>query len=257
MRKFQNQKSWLRSQSIWWLIAAALWAVALLLLAARFRKPPEPVENPVGSTVPVVTAPGDEATEITTAPTELRSMELGDGIVIEELLPYSGIFREDRTDEEVRDVLAIRVSNRGATYIQTMNIILSDGAEEAVFSLSTLFPGDTVIVPELGRMNYGDAPAFTAARSENVAVFPEAPDLCADKLEIQCLSGVMNITNISGEDIPEDIFIYYKNYEDGIYTAGITYRVRLSGGLKAGEIRQGSAAHFDPDTSRVVFVNCG
>jgi hypothetical protein len=42
-----------------------------------------------------------------------------------------------------------------------------------------------------------------------------------------------------------------------MYYGGITYRIRIEGGLKAGEIRQGTAAHFNPDNSTVVFVTCG
>ena len=34
-------------------------------------------------------------------------------------------------------------------------------------------------------------------------------------------------------------------------------RIRLEGGLKAGQIHQGTAAHFNPDNSAVVFVTCG
>ena len=53
------------------------------------------------------------------------------------------------------------------------------------------------------------------------------------------------------------ILVYYKNYIGGIYYGGITYRLRVEGGLKAGEIRQGSAAHFNTNNSTVVFATCG
>ena len=218
-----------------------------------------PTETTTIPTEPDVeyTEPATRPTESATLPTEPQGVDLGSGIVITDYIRYSGPFLEDRTDEAVSDVLAIRVTNTGEEYIQTMDILLSDGETVARFSLSTLFPGDTVIVPELNRMPFADAPEFTEFSTESVALFDGHPGMCTDRIAIQCLDGVMNITNISGEDITEDIFVYYKNYIDGVYCGGITYRLRLTGGLKAGEIRQGSAAHFDRENSRIVFVTCG
>ena len=110
---------------------------------------------------------------------------------------------------------------------------------------------------EKNRMAYSTAPKFEEVQTSAVALFEEHPGTCEDKLEIQCLNGVINVTNISGEDITEDVLIYYKNYVGGIYYGGITYRIRITGGLKADEIRQGTATHFNPDNSTVVFVTCG
>ena len=235
--------------------------------------PVEPTEPAVITTEPTViptetatiptepdveyTEPATRPTEQADVPTEPQGLDLGSGILITDYIRYTGPFLEDRSDAFVSDVLAIRVTNAGDEYIQTMDILLSDGETVARFSLSTLFPGDTVIVPEVNRMLFADAPEFTEFSTESVALFDDPPGMCADRIAIQCLDGVMNITNISGEDITEDIFVYYKNYTDGVYCGGITYRLRLTGGLKDGEIRQGSAAHFDRENSRIVFVTCG
>lgn len=218
-----------------------------------------PTETTTIPTEPDVeyTEPATRPTEQADAPTEPQGLDLGSGILIMDYARYTGPFLEDRSDAFVSDVLAIQVTNTGEEYIQTMDILLSDGETVARFSLSTLFPGDTVIVPELNRMPFADAPEFTEFSTESVALFDGHPGMCTDRIAIQCLDGVMNITNISGEDITEDIFVYYKNYIDGVYCGGITYRLRLTGGLKAGEIRQGSAAHFDRENSRIVFVTCG
>ena len=69
--------------------------------------------------------------------------------------------------------------------------------------------------------------------------------------------GLVILRDISEEDIDGDIVIYYKNYSSGIYYGGITYMIRIQGGLKAGEIRQSVAAHISPSASRVMFVTCG
>lgn len=204
----------------------------------------------------------EQATETVAGSTTLGTTEpqdvfnLENDVNITGIISYTGAFMEDRTDEVVTDVLAIQVTNSGEKYIQAMDITLIADQTQAQFSLSTLFPGETVVVLEKNRMAYSTAPHFSQVQTDMVAIFEEQPGMCQDKLEIQCLNGVINVTNISGEDITGDILIYYKNYVSGTYYGGITYRLRLEGGLKAGEIQQGSAAHFDPDNSAVVFVTC-
>lgn len=51
--------------------------------------------------------------------------------------------------------------------------------------------------------------------------------------------------------------IYYKNLVNGVYYGGVTYRTRIESGLAAGEVRQGTASHFSPDNSAVLFVSQG
>ena len=202
------------------------------------------------------TAPADaETPSVEAKPQDV--FDLGSDVKITGFISYTGAFMEDRTDEVVTDVLAIKVTNSGEEYIQTMDITLSAGDTQAQFSLSTLFPGETVVVLEKNRMAYSTAPEFEKAETSAVALFDGHPGMCEDKLDIQCLNGVINVTNISNEDISGDILIYYKNYVSGVYYGGITYRIRIEGGLKAGGIHQGTAAHFNPDNSTVVFVTCG
>ena len=201
-----------------------------------------------------------DATEVqpagTEAPQTVGGLHLGSDVYVTGTMSYTGAFMEDRTDEVVSDVLGIRVTNAGEEYIQAMDIVLTDGTVTAEFSLSTLFPGQTVVVLEKNRMPYSTAPVFTAAEPTSVALFGSDPGMAEDRIQIQCLDGVINITNISGEDITGDILVYYKNYISGIYYGGITYRLRVEGGLKAGEIRQGSAAHYNTSNSVVVFATC-
>lgn len=257
--KYEKKKS-RKGRGLWIVLILALLIVAAVGIAARAERE-DPDFVPPG-TEPVSTALQTEAQvqeEETRQPTETEPsclFHLGSDVVITEYISYTGAFMEDRTDEVLTDILAIRVTNNGDACIQTMDITLLAGDTQAQFSLSTLFPGDSVIVLEKNRMAYSTAPEFTQAETSSVALFESRPGLCEDKLDIQCLNGVINITNISGEDLTGDILIYYKNYVAGTYYGGITYRIRLEGGLKAGEVRQGAAAHFNPDNSTVVFVTC-
>ena len=238
-----------------WVVCVLLIVVVVVLaVLIRNASAAQDLQDDTGGTENTDTA---VSVPVVTMKDESLAYNLGSGICIDGLLSYAGPYAEDKTDEVVVDVMAIKVTNNGSEYIQTMDIILTDGTTEARFSLSTLMPGDTVIVPERNRMSYSDEFEFSEAKTENVAFFGFVPPMCEDKLEIVCLDGVINVTNISGEDITEDIFVYYKTESDGIFYGGVTYRVRISGGLKADEIRQGAASHFNTESSAVVFVTCG
>lgn len=201
----------------------------------------------------------------TTVPTEITQTEeptqapvsLDYGLTITDIGSYTGIYMEDGSDDIVSGVLMIQVTNTSEEDIEYAEIRLPYGEETARFKLSTLPAGKTAILLELNRMQYVPDAAYTAAVVENVAVFRQELSVCADKIQLQVLDGTVNVKNISGEDIDGDIVIYYKNYSAGVYYGGITYMIRIQGGLKADEVRQSPAAHISPSGSSVMFVTCG
>ena len=260
---------WILTGVLYALLIGALIFIAYVETREDAADPNDPVMQE--TCAPEDTIPQEQTPAETEVPDETKSQQpaetevsqtvdglhLGSNIYVTGYLSYTGAFMEDRTDEVVSDVLGIRVTNAGEEYVQAMDITLTGGDMTGQFSLSTLFPGETVVVLEKNRMSYTDAPEFTGFETSYVALFDGHPGMAEDKIKIQCLDGVINITNITDEDITGDILVYYKNYIDGIYYGGITYRLRVEGGLKAGEIRQGSAAHFNTSNSTVVFATCG
>lgn len=184
---------------------------------------------------------------------EELGIELTYGLTITKIGGYTGAFVEDGTDEVVENVLMLVVENNGDEYIQYAEITMG----QALFSLSTLMPGESVVVLEQDRMAYNSNAEYALPEAQNVARFTEEPTLCTDKLYIQTLDGCLNITNVSGADITGDVVIYYKNYVDGLYYGGITYRVRLSGGIASEEIKQIMVNHYKSDASKIVFVTVG
>lgn len=194
--------------------------------------------------------------------TEIESVEevvlnLGNGLVITDIGSYTGIFMEDGSDEIVSGVLMIVVKNQGEAPLQYAEINLGAGEESANFSLSTIPVGSSVVVLERDRKEYEKNLEYTAADARNVVWFDSELSLCQDLIQIQPLDGAMNITNVSGKDISENITIYYKNSSPDMLYGGITYRVRLTDGLAAGEVRQIMSDHYSAKSSTVMFVTCG
>ena len=110
-------------------------------------------------------------------------------------------------------------------------------------------------MPPQNRQEYREGTDYTA-ELKSLALFDTPPSLHQDALAFQVLDGAVNISNISGADLTGDVVIYYKNFSQDLLYGGITYRVRIQGGMAAGEIRQIMAKHFTAD-SRILFVTIG
>lgn len=224
----------------------------------------------ITETPPSTTSPADTTGE-TSQPTEeplattpetdpsLTEIQLPyvleEGLTILGISKYAGIYMEDGSDEVVSNILMIQLENTSGQDLYLAQINLVFGDQTAVFQVTNLPDGETAVLLEQQRMAY-TSQLPQSASAENVS-FTTAFSMCADRVEVTALNGVINVRNISGEDIPDDIYVYYKNYAGGLYYGGITYRVRVEGGLKAGEIRQLMAARFHQDGSQLLMVTIG
>ena len=228
----------------WLLIGAAPLAVALFLWA----KPGQPPD-----------LPAEEAQESTIRFEEVQSAEipLPHGLVLQDIGSYTGMYMEDGSNEILSNILMVTVRNDGDRAVQYAEILVSGEEETARFTLTTLSPGQSVVLLEQNRMTYDGGRQVTKIEVDSVALFPEEPSMHEDKLEVLPGNGVLKVTNITGEDISGDIVIYYKNASSDMLYGGITYRVTIAGGLKAGETRQTVAGHCSAAGSRIMFITVG
>ena len=181
-------------------------------------------------------------------------VDLGYNLAITSMGAYSGQYYENGSNETVEDILAIKVTNNGETTVQYCEIFLSGGNEKASFSLSTLKPNESVIVLESTKKRH-DTGIYNNGYAYNVAFFKEEPSLLKDTFKIEELNGFLNVKNISDKDITSDVYVYYKNYIDNTYYGGITYRAKVEGGIKAGELKQIVAGHYSPQYSKIMFID--
>lgn len=215
--------------------------------AMQLPEETQPTEQTRQTEAPTESAPELEITQ--------QPLHMDNGLMITDIGKYTGVYMEDGTDEIVSGILMIVVKNCGEQDIQYAEISLYAGdAEPAQFSVSTLPAGASVVLLEKNRLEYDDAILYDRAETANVALFTEPVSMHEDTLKIQTVGGAINITNISDTDIDGDIVIYYKNSASDLYYGGITYRARIEGGLKAGELRQVMPAHFNADSCTVLFV---
>lgn len=233
---------------------AWIWLIALPLFVVLFF---------VGGVLIGLSGGGGGSVSIPTTPTQAPviaqvqldknpSMDLGDGLILRRTGSYSGEFMEDGSHDAVTNVQAILVENTSGKMLQYAVITLVYEDHKAVFEISCLPAGAKVLVQEKNRTAYASAAPKSASSSQ--AIFITEPLRWTSEFAMQGLSGALNIKNISGKDIKSDIYIYYRNAAGDMYYGGIVYRIRLEGGMKADEIRQIMADHFDPAGTKVVLI---
>ena len=108
-------------------------------------------------------------------------------------------------------------------------------------------------VLEKNRRTYSDERHLSVEMAD-VVKFEDNMDVFPDRYEITGLDGALNVKNISTSDISGDLYVYYKYFSQDQLYGGITFRAKIPGGVKAGEIRQISAGHFNPDNCIVLAV---
>lgn len=200
--------------------------------------------------------PGDTVSVNNIDKTKNVTLDAGRELEVTNIGSYSGPYMEDASDEPLSKVLMIQVTNKGDEDVQYAEITLSgEGEEDAVFKFSTLKAGETMTVLESTRKTFKRNADYTQATASNVAYFQKKLKTYPKKLEIQALDGGLNVTNISDKDIDGEIVIYFKDCDGDMLMGGITYRGRIEGGLKAGEIRQLMSSNFTKDNTKVVFID--
>ncbi len=199
------------------------------------------------------TGDGDTANGDSTAAAE-PMMDLGSGLSLMSVNRYAGAFVEDGSDETVSDVLAITVRNDGDKMVQYAQITLTQGESTYQFSVTTLPVGASAQVLELSRQAMPDSTEGLTGQVDTYAVFDTEPTMCGDVLGIETQDTAITVTNKSGSDITGPIYVYYKIAYGDLYLGGITYRVGISSGLKAGESSTCYAGHFSNDYSVLMFA---
>ncbi len=246
-----NDKKKRPSAKLWlWIILGLCLLLAVLLLLIPLLRPDEDIPLTPATDAPTVTSPA-LTLPITTEP---LWMDLGQGLLITDIGPYTGAYVEDGTNEVVSDVLMLIVENTTSQALQYAEITLQFGADTANFSVTNLPAGERIVLLELSRMTYtSDLPDSAAL---NNPVFLDAFPMYEDQFQITGEKGLLTITNISNSTFTGEISVYYKNCAQDLLYGGITYRARAEGILEPGQSIQIIAPHYNPTGSTVLMVSC-
>lgn len=247
----KNQQKRQRSHIGLVIVIVLLAAVMLWVMTTSLARPDDGhTDRPVQTTLPVQThAPSDAGAETVPA----LPMDLGNGLTVTDAGAYSGVYMEDGSNESVSGVFMIRVRNDSDADLQYGEILLREGEASWRFQVTNLPAGREVILLEQDRSPVPEELPGEAS-VQNLAWFSDAMSAREDMFRITGARGVVNVENLSDRSIAGDIYVYYKYVSEELFFGGITFRVRIEGGLEAGEIRQIPSGHFDPGTCEILDV---
>lgn len=176
------------------------------------------------------------------------------GLSVVSMENISGMYVEDGSDEVTSGIFAVTFRNDSDSDLQYAKLVLTVGKEDYTFEISTLPAGETVRAMEINKKAFASSDGDVTLTQENVAWFDEAPSMYENIFKITQRSNAIIVENISDKTVTAPIYVYYKNYTDGVYIGGITYRAGTQEDLAPGKSVALSAKHFDPDSSRLMFV---
>lgn len=178
-------------------------------------------------------------------------------VVVEEASLRTAEFPEDGSFEEKKDVLTLRVRNESNKAVQLIRIKVTTDKKEMLFELTTLPVNMAVNVFEKSGQTLSKNEKIISISGENRVDFEKSIGLNRETFELDVHDKVINVRNISKNDINSDVYLYYKKKDkDGNYFGGITFRSKIDG-LKAGELKQIPASHFALTDSEVIFLDYG
>ena len=182
--------------------------------------------------------------------------QLGHGLELLGVGRYVGTYLEDGSLDSVSDVLMVRIKNTTERDLQLARLSLVYEGFTAEFEITNLPAGRTVVGLEKNRKPFVDQKYLSMSLS-GIAFFQQQMDIPTDRYEITGMDGALNVKNISAEDVSADVYVYYKYVAAEDFYGGITFRVKIAGGLKAGEMRQVASKHFDPETCMILAITAG
>ena len=201
--------------------------------------PTEPATNP-GAAQP--TQPATKVPDAQIQPQEQMVINLGSGLELTDSGKYTGLYMEDGSNKVVSNVMMVVVCNNGQQDIQFAAFTAVSGAETYRFQLTNLAVGERVVLLDLDQKQADGY--LTSAVADQIVLFSEPMTLFENRVQLSGMDGMLNVKNVSATDIHSDIYVYYKYAAQDLYYGGVTFRVRVEGGLKAGETRQVIAPHY-------------
>ena len=163
-------------------------------------------------------------------------------ITIQRINGYSGIFIEDGSDKEVKNVAAIEVKNTSNKPLEFAQIQLYNGSKKLVFDVSTLPANSSAVVMEKNKASFNSSKGY-------VNSLEKASSIKCKKVK----NNGIEVTNTSSKNIPcVRVFYKYKSSE-GYYVGGITYTAKVED-LKAGASQTIYPSHFASDGGEIMMV---
>ena len=186
-------------------------------------------------------------------PVKFSEISLGNGMTVSEFFEYTGPYFEDGSDTSVEKVAGVLFENNGDENIQLLDFsLVSDSGKTYEFEVTTIFPGEKVLVLEKNRASFDAIAEFVDYSIDRYAVFPEKPSLHTEAIMLVGGDNLITVRNMTDKAISSGR-VFYKTFDGEKYIGGITYMSSFEE-IGAGQEIRINTPHFTSEKSKVVFV---
>lgn len=152
-------------------------------------------------------------------------------------------------------VIQLAVRNESKADIKYASLKCVAGGGELSFKITTLLAGMTCILSEDNGALFDENETYYGFELSDRVDFDTKPSIYPDMFTIFGCDNTIAVKNISDKKA-DNIYVYYKNAENGALIGNETYRVSI-GSLAPGEEKQVVAEYFKAYTGRVLFIEYG
>lgn len=173
-------------------------------------------------------------------------------LIVESIGSYTGNFIEDGSDETIKAVTALVISNISDKMLQVGDITFQvNDKETASFRVTNLLPHTSVLVLETNKRTYSDKDDYSYGTVVNA--YLDKPDLMKKVFKITKENGKLVLKNKTDKSYKK-VYVYYKYAQTGgAFLGGITYRVPFEN-VEGKKSVSSVANHFNANTSVIVDV---
>ena len=175
----------------------------------------------------------------------------GHNLRIEKLAPYTGIFVEDGTNQQVTGVAMIMVQNTGDDVVEYAEITVEYANKTLCFQITALPAGERMVVQE----KTGSGVPEGAAGAASALVVHRTQMKIASEISVSDNGdNSLIVKNMTNETIPT-VRIFYKYYmeNENMFVGGIAFTVRITS-LGSDSSMVVYPSHYNSQTSRVVMA---
>lgn len=175
----------------------------------------------------------------------------GHNLRIEKLAPYTGIFVEDGTNQQVTDVAMLLVQNTGDSAVEYAEIMVDYADKTLCFQITALPAGERMVVQEKsGHV----VPKGVAGRASALVVHRTRMNITPEISVSDNGDNSLTVKNLTNQTIPT-VRVFYKYYmeKENMFVGGIAFTVRITSlGPESSMVVYPS--HYNSQTSRVVMA---
>ena len=150
----------------------------------------------------------------------------GHNLQIEKLAPYSGIFVEDGTNQQVTDVAMIMVKNTGGDVVEYAEITVEYADKTLTFQITALPAGERMVVQE---KTGSSVPKGVAGRASALVVHRTQMNITPEISVSDNGDNSLTVKNLTNQTIPT-VRVFYKYYmeNENMFVGGIAFTVRIT-----------------------------